>query len=138
MHKLTRLLFLISGFFFVGLGVVGAILPGLPTVVFMIIALACFAKSSQRFHSWLYNHRIFGTQLQLWEKYKVIPPLAKIAALGSMFISSMYLVFFSTIPLLIVALIVIVMLMGAYYIITKPSYPPSINDSPSIHLSKML
>ena len=76
---MKRYILISLGFFFVALGAIGATLPVLPTVPFMILALWCFAKSSEKFHNWLYHHKIFGPQLQSWDKYKVIPPTAKIA-----------------------------------------------------------
>ncbi len=90
MRKLTRYFFLILGFGFVGIGAVGVMLPVVPTVPFMILALWCFARSSERFHKWLYHHKLFGRQLQLWDKYKVIPPVGKIISISSMAMSFAY------------------------------------------------
>ena len=121
--EIVRVLFIVIGFFFVGLGVVGAFVPGLPTVVFMLVALGCFAKSSKKFHNWLFYHPIFGEQLQLWKKHQVIPPVAKIAAITSMSLSGGYLIFFYQGPGIISAVAILFMLWGAYYILTKPSRP---------------
>jgi uncharacterized membrane protein YbaN (DUF454 family) len=46
------------------LGVVGLVLPVVPTTPFMLVALWAFSRSSRRFHDWLYHHRIFGPPLQ--------------------------------------------------------------------------
>lgn len=48
------------GLFAVALGVVGLFLPGLPTVPFLLLAVACFARSSERFYSWLLEHDHLG------------------------------------------------------------------------------
>lgn len=93
-RRLVRILFLFLGFFFVGLGVVGVVLPILPTTPFMIVALACFARSSQRFHSWLYNHHLFGPALQQWNQYRVIPLVVKIVAVTSVGGSLVYVIAF--------------------------------------------
>ena len=52
---MRRLLWNIAGLTFVAIGVVGAFLPILPTVVFMLVAAYCFARGSERLHGWLMN-----------------------------------------------------------------------------------
>ena len=56
------------GWFFVLLGIVGAVLPLLPTTPFLIIALGLFSKSSPRFHQMLLDNRWFGPGLKQWEE----------------------------------------------------------------------
>ena len=75
-----RLLYITLGMLFVSLGALGAILPVLPTVPFMLLALWCFANSSERLHEWLYHHKLFGPPLQRWKQYRVIPLHTKIIA----------------------------------------------------------
>lgn len=63
------------------LGLLGAVLPVLPTTPFLILALACFANSSPRFHRLLLNNRWFGSALQQWEENRSISRKAKIKAI---------------------------------------------------------
>ena len=50
------------------LGVIGIIVPGLPTTVFVLMAGWAAARSSPKLHYWLWTHRIFGPVLQDWSR----------------------------------------------------------------------
>ena len=60
-----------------GSAIVGIILPLLPTVPFLLLAAFFFAKSSQRLHTWLLNHKIFGTMIEDWNSRGAINKKAK-------------------------------------------------------------
>lgn len=79
-----RPLWLAAGVISVALGLVGVALPLLPTTPFMILAAACFARSSPRLHDWLWTHRLFGPAIRDWHHHRAIPPVAKRAALAAM------------------------------------------------------
>lgn len=68
LHIVKRQMYLILGAIFFVTGLIGVILPILPTTPFMILAAGCFAKSSPRFHQALLNNRWIGEDLQRWEK----------------------------------------------------------------------
>jgi len=118
---MNRTLYFILGWCFFGIGAVGAILPVLPTTPFMLLSLWAFSRSSQRFHDWLYHHRLFGPPLQQWVQYRIIPRAAKIMAITVMLLSSCYLLFFSDIHYGIKVAAILPMLYGAYFILSKPS-----------------
>lgn len=71
---------IILGWFFVLLGLLGVLLPVLPTTPFMIVAAALFAKSSPRFHQMLLNNRWFGEVLRDWEERGVVSRRIKVRA----------------------------------------------------------
>lgn len=74
---LRQKLMIALGWFFVLLGVIGAVLPLMPTTVFLIIALAIFSKCSPRFHRMLLENKWFGPGLRQWEESKTISRVAK-------------------------------------------------------------
>ncbi len=118
-----RLIFLSLGWMFFAIGFIGIAIPGLPTVPLMILALACFSKGSETLHHWLYNHPRFGSPLQDWDKYRMIPVKAKITAITMMTISAAYLILLSGLENWIIILAVGLMVIGAVYVLTKPSRP---------------
>lgn len=59
-NPLIRLLLIVGGFISLILGIIGIILPILPTTPFILLSAAAFAKSSQKFHDWLYRNKLFG------------------------------------------------------------------------------
>lgn len=79
-----RGLWIVLGFLAMGLGVLGLALPLLPTTPFMLLAAACFAKSSPRLHDWLVAHRVFGPAIRDWRDYRAISPRAKRMAITAM------------------------------------------------------
>lgn len=90
-NRVLRLLLLASGWILVGLAVLGAILPLLPTTPFLILAATCFYKSSPRFYTWLYANRFFGKYLSDYRERKGVPMQVKIWTLAftwtSLFVS---------------------------------------------------
>jgi len=76
----VRAVFLILGLGFTALAFIGITLPVLPTVPFLLLAVACFARSSARLERWLLTHRHFGPLLSAWHERGVIPLRAKIMA----------------------------------------------------------
>lgn len=118
---LMKPLYFLLGWCLFGLGIVGTVVPGLPTTPFMLLALWAFSKSSRRFHDWLYTHRVFGPPLQQWRSHRVIPGKAKLLAVATMLLSFVYLTFFTGVSAWLKALTALVMLYGAAFILSKPS-----------------
>ena len=79
-NRLIRWLFLFLGTLFFVLGLIGIVLPVLPTTPFVLLAAACWAKGSDKFHQWLINHRIFGKMVTDWQQKRAIPRYGKYLA----------------------------------------------------------
>jgi uncharacterized membrane protein YbaN (DUF454 family) len=90
----------------------------------MLLALWGFARSSRRFHDWLYTHRLFGPLLQQWQAHGVIPSRVKWLSVTTMALSLAYLVFFTATPAWLMLLTALVMLYGAAFILSRPSRVP--------------
>ncbi|MCB1173857.1 MAG: YbaN family protein [Leptospiraceae bacterium] len=73
----TRPVLWLSGWICLGLALLGAFLPVLPTTPFLILAAWLFSKSSPRLHQWLLRMPAFGPAIQDWEANRVIRPRAK-------------------------------------------------------------
>ena len=79
-------LWIALGLLFLLLGSIGVVLPLLPTTPFVLLAAACFAKSSPRLHGWLLRSELFGPALQDWEKNQCISRRVKILAISMMIV----------------------------------------------------
>lgn len=73
--------YLVLGWSCVGLGLAGAFLPLLPTTVFLLVAAWAFARSSERWHTWLLAHPRFGHLIRGWQEHHAMPRRAKRIAL---------------------------------------------------------
>lgn len=76
-----RAAFFGAGVLFLGLGILGMFLPVLPTTPFVLLAAACFARSSDRFYGWLLAHRAFGPMVREWRTHRSIPYRTKLVAI---------------------------------------------------------
>jgi len=85
--KAKKALLKVTGLMFVGLAILGVILPILPTTPFLLIAAACFAKSSPRLQKKLLDNKTFGPLINEWQQHRSIPRKAKRVALLTIILS---------------------------------------------------
>lgn len=117
---MVRWAYLFSGLCFVALGFAGIFLPVLPTTPFLILAAACFARSSKRLESWLLSHPSFGPLLQAWRTRQAIPRQAKRMALAGCVLG--FILFLAAGPRdgFLVICVAGAMLAGVIYVFTRP------------------
>lgn len=119
--SLSRHLYAAAGLCFVALGIVGAFLPVLPTTPFMILAAACFARSSPRLESRLLNHPRFGPALRDWRERRAISPRAKRASLIGCAAGYGLFWYMRSPGALEASLVGLLMLTGIAYVYSRPS-----------------
>jgi uncharacterized protein len=119
-----RLFYLAFGWLCVGLGVIGIILPILPTTPFLLVALWAFSKSSPALAERLRNDPRFGSTLRAWQDHGSIPPLGKAMAVIMMAASGTYIAGFSAAPLWVTVPFIIILIAVGAYVVTRPSRPP--------------
>jgi uncharacterized membrane protein YbaN (DUF454 family)/spermidine synthase len=81
-RELKRRLLVAAGFVFVGIGVVGVVVPLLPTTPFLLLAAYCFLRGSPRWHAWLLGNRLVGGYLQDYLTHRAVPQRTKIVAIA--------------------------------------------------------
>jgi uncharacterized protein len=119
----VRVLWFALGLVFAALGLVGIVIPLLPTTPFLIVAVWAFGKSSPAFAERVRNHRLFGPYVRNWEQHRVIPLGAKILACSMMAASMFYIVWFTPAPWWAEVVAAAILAAASAYILTKPNAP---------------
>lgn len=83
-RHLRRVLMTAAGVIALVLGLVGIVIPGLPTTPFILLAAACFSRASPRLHGWLLAHRQLGPLVRDWEHQRSLPLAVKWVASAMM------------------------------------------------------
>lgn len=84
--RTVRWLLWLAGTVSLVLGLIGVVLPGLPTTPFVLLTAACYAKASPRLHGWLIHHRFLGPMVRDWETHRSLPRRTKALAITSMLV----------------------------------------------------
>lgn len=113
-----RIALVVAGTGFVGIGVVGIVVPGLPTTPFLLLAAACYARSSRRFYHWLMSNRLFGPSIRQWRESRTIPRRTKIWAVV-LTVLSFGVTIFVFAPFLWVKLVLVVMMSVLLFFVLR-------------------
>jgi len=111
MKSWVRLLLIIAGTISVGLGILGIILPVLPTTPFLLLAAVCYGRSSQKLYKWLLYNRWFGKYIRNYIQKKGIPLTIKIWTIGMLWLAIGTSAIF-VVDLLLVRLVLVTIAIG--------------------------
>ena len=84
MEKIKKMFWFSLGMFFLGVAYIGVVTPGIPWSTPTVGAAYCFSKSSERWHNWIMNHKLFGPFIHNWNDSRVFPTKGKIFMFLSM------------------------------------------------------
>ena len=118
-NPLAKLMWISLGSLFVGLGAIWVIVPGLPTTPFLILAAACYIRSSQRLYDWLISNKRFGPYLKDYREGKGIPRKAKRLAVAMIVIFVSFSVVFGIEDLTLKIVVGLLGLIGLLYVLFK-------------------
>ena len=130
---MRRYMLLAFGWISLGLGTLGLMLPILPTTPFVLLAAACFLRSSERLHSWLVAHPVFGKQIIDYLDGKGLKRKTKFVAISTLWASIIASAIFF-VPFLIADMAMILVAVGVtVYLLRLPTVtvvdvPPSSSD----------
>jgi uncharacterized protein len=86
-NRLLKCILLLAGVISLILGIIGIILPLLPTTPFLLLSAACFARSSKKCYNWLMNNKWFGEYIKNYHEGKGIPLKIKIYAISLLWVT---------------------------------------------------
>ncbi len=100
----------------VGLGILGAVLPLLPTTPFILLASACFMRGSPRFHHWIIHHPTFGTFIRDWQEKRALRRSVKHRAMALIVLSFTVSIYFSPFLWLKIALLIFAIVLLLWFV----------------------
>ncbi|MXN66979.1 DUF454 family protein [Stappia sp. GBMRC 2046] len=120
---LQRPLFKSLGALFVAIGLVGMVVPLLPTTIFFILAASCFARSSPELERRIMEHPRIGPTVRAWRDHGVITPRAKLTAFIGMGTGFLLFLYTASPELPLAVGVALFFLACAAYVASRPSHP---------------
>lgn len=124
-----RLVYFALGWLFFGLGLLGAVLPVLPTTPFMLLAAWGFSRSSRRFERWLLQHPWFGPPIVRFRAHRVVPQRVKWVSYSTMLVTFALSVASGRLSWWALAGQALLMGYGAWYLARLPSKVPDVTNA---------
>ena len=118
MNKAKKYFYITLGFLALGIGLIGVILPILPTTPFLLVTSFCFAKGSERFHTWFTNSNIYKKHLESFVKERAMTLKQKVVLLSFVnFMLAFPLILVDVLPMRIT--IIVLIIIKLYYFTFK-------------------
>ena len=122
-QMIIRWLLLAAGTVCLVLGAIGIILPILPTTPFLLLAAACYLRSSERMHKWLLDNRWFGEYIKNYQAGQGIPIKTKVIALTFLWATILYSMFFVVDEIAVVQVVLFAVAVGVtVHLVKVPTY----------------
>ncbi len=93
-NQLLKWILITVGTFFVGLGILGIFIPILPTTPFLLLAAACYARSSKKFYEWLINNKLIGAYIKNYREGRGVPLKIKVFTISLLWVTILFSVFY--------------------------------------------
>lgn len=121
-NRFIRGALIVFGTFFLGLGVLGIVLPILPTTPFLLLSAACYSRGSDRFYKRLISNRWFGNYIRNYREGRGIPLRVKMFAIAVLWATISFTAFFVvTHPIVRFLLIIIAVGVTTHLLLIKAS-----------------
>lgn len=132
LKRLYKYFLICLGWIFVSLGIIGIFVPLMPTTIFFILAAASFARSSDRFYSWLINHPKFGKFIKDYRERRGMPLKSKVIAVAMLFLAIGSSAYFFTEELIVRLVLILIAIGVSTYILSLKTIRddrPVMNDA---------
>jgi uncharacterized membrane protein YbaN (DUF454 family) len=106
-EKIKRQLLLAAGTLSLAIGIVGIVVPLLPTTPFLLLAAGCYLRSSQRFYNWLMGNRFFGNYIRNYIEGRGIPVKVKLFIIILLWVTISISIWLVAKPLVTVILLIV-------------------------------
>jgi len=117
----VRFIYGLLGFIFLGIGITGVLMPGMPGTVFLLVAAWFFFRSNERMYNWVLNHPRFGPTVRSYRAGHGIPRRIKVIAVTLMLLSVGFSVVFAVNNNWIRILLLGLAAYGTWFILTRPT-----------------
>jgi uncharacterized membrane protein YbaN (DUF454 family) len=114
------------GFLFLGLAIIGVLLPVLPSTPFLLLSAWFFARSSEKWHKWLLNSNLFGPILRNWEESRCISLRTKVVAIVMMILAGTGSILFALDDLAMRAFTGVLLMIGAITVLSLKTCPAGV------------
>jgi len=118
LKRTLRGILFIAGTIFLVLGLLGIFLPLLPTTPFLLLASACYARSSQRVHCWLLGNRWLGDYIKNYEQGNGIPLKAKLTMISLLWVSMLLSITFVLSDILLRSILILIGVCVTAYLVS--------------------